>query len=60
MTPEQYYLGCHNSQKVRGGGRWDRHSSSDLYDQQMEGQDQLKGDIYNVRNPPGKGIENWR
>ena len=51
MTPEQYCLGCCNSQKVWEGGRWDKHSSSDLHDQQMEGQDQLKWDIYNVRNP---------
>ena len=57
MTPEQYCLGCHNSQKVWEGGRCDRHSSSDLLDQQIEGQDQLKGDIYNVRNPLEKGIE---
>ena len=57
MTPELYCLGCRNSQKVWEGGRWNKHSSSDLHDQQMEGQDQLKGDIYNVRHPPGKGIE---
>ena len=57
MTPEQYCLGCRNSQKVWEGGRWDKHSSSDLHDQQMESQDQLKGDIYNVRNPPRRGIE---
>ena len=56
MTPEQYCLGYCNSQKVWEGDRWDKHSSSDLHDQQIEGQDQLKG-IYNVRNPPGKGIE---
>ena len=57
MTLEQYCLGCRNSQKVWEGGRWDKHSSNDLHDQQMEGQDQLKEDIYNVRNPPRKGIE---
>ena len=45
MTPEQYCLGCCNSQKVWEGGRCDKHSSSNLHDQQMEGQDQLKGDI---------------
>ena len=62
MTPKQCCLGCCNSQKVWEGGRWDKYSSSDLHDQQMEGQDQLKGDIYNVRNPPGKEKrkENWR
>ena len=56
MTPEQYCLGCCNSQKVEEGGRWDKHSSSELHDQQMEGQDQRK-EVYNVRNPPGEGIE---
>ena len=60
MTPEQYCLGCYNSQKVWEGGRWDKHSSSDLHDQQMEGQDQLKWVIYNVRNPPGKGDRKMR
>ena len=39
MTPEQYRLDCCNSQKVWEGGRWDKHLSDDLYDQQMEGQD---------------------
>ena len=41
MTHEQYHLGCYNSQQ----GRWDKHSSSNLYDQQMDGQDQWKGGI---------------
>ena len=34
-----------NSQKVGEGGRWDKHSSSDLHDQQIEGQDQWEGGI---------------
>ena len=45
ITPEQYHLGCCNSQKVGEGGRWDKHSSSILHDQQMEGQDQWEGGI---------------
>ena len=42
MTPEQYHLVCYNSQQVEEGGKWDRHSSSNLHDQQMDGQDQWK------------------
>ena len=45
MTPEQYHLSCYNSQQVEEGGRWDKHSSSNLYDQQMDGQDQWKWGI---------------
>ena len=45
MTPEQYHLSCCNSQQVEEGGRWDKHSSSNLYDQQMDGQDQWKWGI---------------
>ena len=54
MTPEQYCLGCCDSQKVWEDGRWDKHSSSDLHDQQMKGQDQLKGDI-KCKKPSRKG-----
>ena len=45
MTSEQYHLGCCHSQKTGEGGRWDKHSSSNLHDQQMEGQDQWKWGI---------------
>ena len=45
MTPWIVHLGCCNSQKVGEGGRWDNHSSSDVHDQQMEGQDQREGGI---------------
>ena len=31
MTPEQYHLVCCNSQQVKEGGRWDRHSSITLF-----------------------------
>ena len=34
-TPEQYCLGNHNSQKVRGGVWWDKYSSNNLNDQQV-------------------------
>ena len=45
MTPKQYLLVCCNSQQGEEGDKWDRHSSSDLHDQQMDGQDQWKEDI---------------
>ena len=32
MTPKQYHLGCCHSQKIGKGGRWDKHSSSNLHD----------------------------
>ena len=41
-TPEQYCLGCRNSQKTWEGVWWDKYSSNGLHDQQMEGQDQPK------------------
>ena len=44
-TTKQYYLGYRISQKVWKGVWWDKHSSSGLHDQQMEGQDHLKGTI---------------
>ena len=45
MTPKQYHPVCCNSQQVEKGGRWDRHSSGNLHDQQMYSQDQRGGDI---------------
>ena len=44
-TPKQYCLGCCNSQGIWEGVWWDKNSSSGLDDQQMEGQDHLKGVI---------------
>ena len=41
-TPEQCCLGCPNSQGIWEGVWWDKHSSSSLENQQMEGQDHLK------------------
>ena len=49
MTPEQYHLVCCNSQQVDERAGWDRYSSSDLYDQQMDDQDQWSKMIYNNR-----------
>ena len=40
MTPEQCHLVCCNSQQVKESAGWDRYSSSNLHDQQMDGQDE--------------------
>ena len=37
MIPEQCQPVCCNSQQVEGSVGWDRYSSSDLHDQQMDG-----------------------
>ena len=47
MTHEQCHIIYCNSQQVKEGIGWDRHSSSDLHDQQMDGQDERRGRIYN-------------
>ena len=49
MTPEQCHLVCYNSQQVEESARWDRYSSSDLHDQQMDDQDEWGRRIYNNR-----------
>ena len=55
MTPEQCHLVCCNSQQVEESAGWDRYSSSDLYDQQMDGQDEWSRRIYNNRNLTKRG-----
>ena len=55
MTPEQCHLVYHNSQQVEGSARWDRYSSSDLIDQQMDGQDEGSKMIYNQRDHTKRG-----
>ena len=47
ITPEQCHLVCCNSQQVKESAGWDMYSSSDLYDQQMDGQDEWSRRIYN-------------
>ena len=49
MTPEQCHLVCCNSQQVEESAGWNRYSSSDLHDQQMDGQDEWSRRIYNDR-----------
>ena len=55
MTPEQCHLVSYNSQQVEKSAGWDRYSSSDLYDQQMDGQDEWSRRIYNNRGLTRRG-----
>ena len=55
MTPEQCHIVCCNSQQVEDSAGWDRYSSSDMYDQQMDGQNEWSRRIYNNRGLTRKG-----
>ena len=55
IIPEQCHLVCCNSQQVEESAGWDRYSSSDLHDQQMDGQDERSRRIYNDRGLAKKG-----
>ena len=50
MTPEQCHVVHCNSQQVEGSTGWDRHSSGDLRNRQMDGQDEGSRRIYNQRD----------
>ena len=58
MTPEQCHPVYCNSQQVKGSAGWDRHSSSDLHNQQIDGQDEGSRRIYNQRDPMKRGDGN--
>ena len=47
MTPEQCHANHYHSQQVEGSAGWDRHSSGNLRNRQMDGQDEKNGRIYN-------------
>ena len=47
MTPEQCHANHYHLQQVEGSAGWDRHSSGDLHNRQMDGQDKENGRIYN-------------
>ena len=47
MTPEQCHANHYHSQQVEGSAGWDRHSSGDLRNRQMHGQDEENRRIYN-------------
>ena len=55
MTPEQCHLVYCNSQQVEGSAGWDRYSSSDLHNQQMDDQDEGSRRIYNQRDLTKRG-----
>ena len=40
MTPEQCHADYYHSQQVEGSAGWDRHSSGDLRNRQMDGQNE--------------------
>ena len=62
MTPEQCHPVYCNSQQVEGSAGWNRHSSSDLHKQQMDGQDERSRRIYNQRGltKEGDSEDTWR
>ena len=49
MTPEQCHANHYHLQQVEGSTGWDRHSSGDLCNRQMDGQYEENGRIYNQR-----------
>ena len=55
ITLEQCHLVCCNSQQVEESAGWDRYSSSDLHDQQMDGQDEWSRRIYNNKDLTREG-----
>ena len=55
MTPEQRHAAHCNSQQVEGSVRWDRHSSGDLRNRQMDGQDEGNRRIYITREISRRG-----
>ena len=65
MTPEQCHANHYHSQQVEESAGWDIHSSGDLRNRQMDGQDEENRRIYNqgdfmksrtIRKTPGSSI----
>ena len=59
MTPEQCHANHYHSQQVEGSAGWDRHSSGDLRNRQMDGQDEENRRIYNQGDFTKKG-DDWK
>ena len=55
MTPKQCHAAHCNSQQVEGNAGWDRHSSGDLRNRQMDGQDEGSRRIYIIKEISRKG-----
>ena len=58
MTPEQCHANHYHSQQVEGSARWDRHSSGDLRNRQMDDQDEENRRIYNQGDSTKRGDSN--
>ena len=58
MTPEQCHANHYHSQQVEGSAGWDRHSSGDLRNRQMDGQDEENKRIYNQGDSMKRGDGN--
>ena len=58
MTPEQCHANHYHSQQVKGSVGWDRHSSGNLRNRQMDGQDEENRRIYNQGDFTKKGDGN--
>ena len=58
MTPKQCHAAHCNSQQVEGNAGWDRHSSGDLRNRQMDSQDEGSRRIYITREISRKEDEN--
>ena len=58
MTPEQCHAVHCNSQQVEGSAGWDIHSSDDLRNRQVDGQDEEGRRVYNQRDPSNGGDDN--
>ena len=58
MTAEQCDPVYYNSQQVEESVGWDRYSSSNLHNQQMDGQDEGNRRIYNQRDLRKRGDRN--
>ena len=55
MTPKQCHAAHCNSQQVKGNAGWDRHSSGDLHNRQMDGQDEGSRRIYITKDISRRG-----
>ena len=64
MTPKQCHVANCNSQQVEGNAGWDRHSSGDLRNRHMDGQDEGSRRIYItreiLRKEDGNSEDTWK
>ena len=60
ITPKQCHMAHCDSQQVEGSDGWDRHSSGDLCNRQMDGQDEGSRRIYITREISQRGGRQFR